>query len=330
MIYDRANCIEAYLTDLDGLNRLIKDRAEAGYTRHERLHDFIILGRWSTDSCGNFGRCQFRLDYKPVELQNSLPKVVRKEDLFGMFKDLTIEISASSDVPPSHILCPECGKGWTLDNAHDTYVMQDNRTIPLHPGKSIAERAKDWSNNTEGVFRFGPEPSVCNPKFIDLKPHPEYKGQTINEKGWRHHHPPFDHERLTQDYVAEEGDEACITVFLFFHKRCHTIRKARVERKTFEVIFEKAGLPHAALLEIPNEYCPCEACAPWFLARLPFGDIKIGWRKRVINIDWSATGKELGELFTEENVTKDNFTIHAYGANKAADYLGRIKKAFDA
>ena len=60
--------------------------------------------------------------------------------------------------------------------------------------------------------------------------------------------------------------------------------------------------------EIPNGYCnePCCSRLPWFIVTTPVGHIKIGWRKRVINIDWTNTlqKKNGHELFPNEDVTK--------------------------
>lgn len=49
--------------------------------------------------------------------------------------------------------------------------------------------------------------------------------------------------------------------------------------------------------EIPNEYCGrisedhCGICVnrPWLLVKTPLGHIKVGWRKRVIEMDYSQT-----------------------------------------
>lgn len=83
--------------------------------------------------------------------------------------------------------------------------------------------------------------------------------------------------------------------------------------------------------EIPNGYCPCPSCnqtSPWFIVTTTKGKIKIGWRKRVINIDWSdSLIKENGNtLFPGEDVTKWETGIHAWGYEKAKEYLDIILK----
>ena len=236
---------------------------------------------------------------------------------------------ARADVPEAHVICAECGKGWTLANVHDALVRRESRVVPLTPGKSIEAREKDFDTCTDGVYSFGSDCGVRNPKFIDLSPDPQIKGLIVNENGWRYQHPPFNHERTPRSYIAEDGDTCSIDVWLYEHTRCNSLRKSREERTYFTDIFTKAGMERAVLHEIPNGYCPCEKCAPWYIAKMPYGDIKIGWRKRVISIDWSSTKRNLLHLFKDEDVTKEPYLVHAWGTDKAVDYLKRIHGAME-
>jgi hypothetical protein len=80
--------------------------------------------------------------------------------------------------------------------------------------------------------------------------------------------------------------------------------------------------------EIPNGYCPDYCCKhlPWFIVTTNKGRIKIGWRKRVISIDWEdSIIDETGEsLFPDEDVTKYNKNIHAWGIVKAKEYIDKL------
>lgn len=83
--------------------------------------------------------------------------------------------------------------------------------------------------------------------------------------------------------------------------------------------------------EIPNGYCSQYCCKhlPWFVVTTKVGRIKIGWRKRVINIDWSETTCKIpgGVLFPTEESTKGEkgennpYYIHAWTIDKAKEYI---------
>lgn len=76
--------------------------------------------------------------------------------------------------------------------------------------------------------------------------------------------------------------------------------------------------------ELPNQYWP-EAYAeerarsPWFLVKTPVGMLQIGWRKRVLSIDWTDT--PVRQVITPDDVTKDQCMVHAYSYAKAMEYL---------
>ena len=80
--------------------------------------------------------------------------------------------------------------------------------------------------------------------------------------------------------------------------------------------------------DLPNGYCRQGCCAhlPWFKVTTAVGPIVIGWRKRVINIDWSETKgtKTAEELFPKEDTTKETRLIHAWTYEKARAYTDAI------
>lgn len=106
------------------------------------------------------------------------------------------------------------------------------------------------------------------------------------------------------------------------HQSCYT---RELEQKTLEH-FQKAfseATPSGEYLykAIPNEYCRCFLCTPWYEVRSPGykGFIKVGWRKRVIVLDWSANGALLWA--TLDDVTKGPNFVHAWGYAKMSEYL---------
>lgn len=111
-----------------------------------------------------------------------------------------------------------------------------------------------------------------------------------------------------------------------FHKGCYQTFIERQERESFAKCFKEAGLT-ATFESTPNQYCPCDICGPWFLAMTEIGVIKLGWRKRVVNIDWNAiaNGPDGNALFREEHVTTGPRNVHAWNYEKVTEYLRAIK-----
>jgi hypothetical protein len=81
---------------------------------------------------------------------------------------------------------------------------------------------------------------------------------------------------------------------------------------------------------ILNKYCGDECCAhrPWFLFHTPLGGIKIGWRKRVISVEFQDNFRKfrLQKLFADEDVTKGDNHIHAWGYEKLYEYLKKVHR----
>lgn len=70
---------------------------------------------------------------------------------------------------------------------------------------------------------------------------------------------------------------------------------------------------------------------PWQQITTAIGRFRIGWRKRVISIEWKDTlCKQSAEtLFPGENVTKDGQLIHAWSYEDAKRYVNTIHAAME-
>lgn len=131
---------------------------------------------------------------------------------------------------------------------------------------------------------------------------------------------------------------------LLRHSRCHRLERERKQREQYQAIVAGAGL-FFAIDPIPNGYS--DDGLDWALIRTPLGDIKMGWRKRVIALDWANVVETLEEmrrpakrdfddwkareafaahftgqaLFPNEDVTRWETGIHAWSTLRAGTYL---------
>lgn len=96
-----------------------------------------------------------------------------------------------------------------------------------------------------------------------------------------------------------------------------------------ESLFDLAGFEVKKIYKLENKYWPDspkydDVRVPWWLVKTSIGLIQIGWRKRVLSIDWSDTG--IQALITDDDVTKDFHMVHAYSYAKALEYLTRLQR----
>lgn len=99
------------------------------------------------------------------------------------------------------------------------------------------------------------------------------------------------------------------------------------ERERLLACFNHA---HIFAEEIPNGYDSSWVCSqsPWFRVTTHKGIITLGWRRRVIEIKWDDVVNDKAEdLFPNENVTKYERLIHAYGYEKAQAYISRLLRS---
>ena len=109
---------------------------------------------------------------------------------------------------------------------------------------------------------------------------------------------------------------------LYAHKACSHQKREEIDLSNFKEAFNKADPTRKYTFNpIPNEYCNCNLCTVWYEVRIAGckGFIKVGWRKRVINLDWSANGTSVE--VTQDNVTKNPYLVHAWGYAKMTEYL---------
>ena len=226
--YDTKEGIEESINNADDFAAMLKARADAGYDRKERLQEFIVLGRYDLDTCGNFGMLDKRID---------LPNVVTHGEANKLIPGLRICVNHGYQ-PTIGQICTTCGNAWGVYDLDDSYGGRE-----LH------------------------------------------------------------------------------------HKNCYYIQRASRELAEFQQVFALAGFKNVVWTPLPNNYWPdvpeyAPIRTPWYRALTPWGVITIGWRKRVIEIDWSTT--KIEHEF-KDDVTKSKTMIHAWTAGKAADYLIDIR-----
>lgn len=134
--------------------------------------------------------------------------------------------------------------------------------------------------------------------------------------------------RAITEHASPHADEIMEVVRMELDKQ-RLEEKAAVERKQLLGLF--VGSP-IFVEEIKNRYWKDEKYAPpWYRVTTIIGHFVVGWRKRVIEIDWTETTNELSgmKIFPNEDTTRSgpvNETryIHAWSVEDAQRYVTRV------
>jgi len=147
--------------------------------------------------------------------------------------------------------------------------------------------------------------------------------------------------RLSHTGVSKEMIADCQNIRLAYYDFEKTIKneltalalensgRAQAIKETNEKLLELFEQPIFSE-EIPNRYYGKDDAYGrfkcWYRVTTSIGHFVIGWRKRVISIDWNDTvgTKTTQELFSKESVTKGDKLIHAWSMEKAKEYIETI------
>lgn len=101
-------------------------------------------------------------------------------------------------------------------------------------------------------------------------------------------------------------------------------------RAETDAIVKLAGFTISHVWELTNQYwgdSPMndDVRTPWWLVMTEIGPIRIGRRKRVIEIEWDACA--VRAIVTDDEVTKKTTLVHAWTVEKAITYLKELRRA---
>lgn len=114
-----------------------------------------------------------------------------------------------------------------------------------------------------------------------------------------------------------------------YHEECNKFNLYESSKKEFDYVASSI-FDDYSLRAVKNEYGSESYNGSWFIIKTNDGDIKIGWRKRVIQIEWLKNYKPFKFNGENEDVTKEFSNkeryIHAYSTDKAIEYLRQAKR----
>lgn len=306
--YDSLEAIIHASASLKSFYALLDMRTDASYMRREILHEFYAHGFW-LDSTGNIC-APLTSDGQRILPGTSHPaidSVMTATEFRKHFGQESFRITMPASIPFPGIACAMCTRTWGVEDAHNcaTTDLPETETITDFAGKSLGEFKTHLAGRTTALY------SLQN----DM---PAVRRQNTAPGN------------LDADFILLQDDEVHINVRRFYHLECKRGKLAAETEREIRMLLNLAGYRAIRLRPAPNRYGPESYYGPWFRVTTEKGHVLvIGWRRRVIAIDWSATGRNLLHLFDDVRDTKGKHYIHAWLYEQAVDYLKRIRQALE-
>jgi len=116
--------IKNSLRNLTSFHEMLKQRHDASYIRNKSLDEFIILGTYLLDSCGNCFKSREKIHCDDV---------LTKQQFNELFEDnhYSFYLGSNSHPAPDDKVCCFCKKYWTIDNCSDVETTITHETIDL-------------------------------------------------------------------------------------------------------------------------------------------------------------------------------------------------------
>jgi hypothetical protein len=346
------------ITNLEGLHNIIEARRTIKkYDENKRFDYFVINGQYMLDcfaqvaritihdeSEGNYGKTIHAKDL-------NVPRVMT-QDMFKTFLRHKGEYSYSwgfpSPLPDAGMICPVCKKEYDLDDCYD--ISTDftggsekingsdylNHTIPA---------VVDMLNNNERKYYVWGG-TITNPKYINETIIEGYSCLKKNQNGlisfdMKDETDRFPYMGSIDEYNIQVDDTIHLSYREYTHKNCMQNKLNEDTFNSFIKCLSDAEVAVKSFTKIKNEYGSDSYRGSWYKFILfnknndgkqgsCIGSVRIGWRKRVIELDYSyllPDGTDLTHLFEDENVTKERGLIHAYSLEDLTKYLKIVNDA---
>lgn len=300
---------------LAGFHYIVETRSKISSKGNKDLNEFVVNGEWKLDQ---FGQC-WRLNWENGKPDISFPLVCTQIEWDALMRSNSVKVwSSSPGLPPdAECLCEVCRQGWSLESAHDAVQIHSTKNIPLdnYILWSLDDVEAHLKRKHHAFVGFQPDLTIKNDLYKLLDAHPVYP-ELLMRGEW------VCVENL-KEYKVLSGDIGYLNIWQYFHPKCYEIRTENERREVFTKAFLNAGI-EGNFKAIPNGYNSDEFYDPWFEVKTPFGVFTVGWRRRVISLEWENISIDMS-IFSEEDVTKWESGIHVYGTENLTRYLKMIR-----
>jgi len=350
---DRVNDLEGLtvnLRDLETLQLVIERRKllRKSTEKGVMLDEYVIGGgKYVLDSFAQASEISVMKNHVPVDISYlNLPNVLTKASFDELIysEGLSYMWGSPCVIPDHNVICPCCKKRFTLKDCGKVVKFSDTLEIERsdYIGFPLTVAFEDLCFTIEPskqveLDTFTPirnDKHIRNGFLSDMIENRNIKGYMTPEKGYSNLEPMVSIDK----YIMKKGDYICCRYNQYYHEECHMGKLSNDTRNSFINAMNMSGIKfNSHPLKVKNEYGSESYRGPWFNFKAVIGDrlgdVIIGWRKRVIELNYTGLlcpEEDITQIFNSEDVTKGRGYIHCYGEEKLVEYLKMIYEELSA
>lgn len=314
--YDTKAGVMNAITNLASFHQLLKERRKAMSPAIQgvRLQEFVIFGQWILDSFGQLGIITEIHDsnYKTIlsTIQKVIPSLLTKDE-FKLFlrqynAGFSYGICNETLIPDIDTKCTCCGETWSMENLHDYTSIRKHIEAKELTQFLTKEEYFRCATIIGVTFRLDEENWLVNTDVSSIL-------NQVTGKKWQ----------VCYDDEVTKNKIVSYAIDTYYHHACYADYLFKETKQTFTKAIEEAGIKVNGVVRTKNLYGSLQYRSYWFIVDTDIGHLLVGWRKRVIEINYSMIDPKYVSQ-TEETVGPGY--EHVYGYEKLTEALVAFKQ----
>lgn len=271
------------VTGLTGLHKVIEDRRQFRKANPEAmLSEFVLMGWLILDKFGQINiidQVVQKGTFTDIseEIREAMPFAISMTE----FKKLTTKMNVDhwqvtinldrNKIPFVTTQCPCCKEGWSIHTLRDVVA------------ETSVFFADEIRSNISSDIRseIATELSVLSQLENTKLQAPDVIARTLRRR-----------TRSNWTVITKADKVHLYTRHDIYHRDCYQQTLHKTKCQEFEKVFRAAGINIFGQIRTKNEYGTESWKGPWFIFDTEYGPIKVGWRKRVIAVDYRFINRD--------------------------------------
>ncbi len=214
---------------------VMRNRHDDAHRTGNKLNTFVIFGRFETQPDGHLARLSRDVftdadraamppmmdpaEFADYVATHVAPRYPSGTDGIALYEG-TFGVEPSFPLPPAHVHCARCGKGWEIATCHEIGSDTTIEHVSLEPyvGTKLRDALFSIAQKTDASRESAGSLAVRNARWETPTDGTDNPSRDPEQRGWRN--ADSTDVSISPDYVIATGDSTCLLATKFYHGPC--------------------------------------------------------------------------------------------------------------